>query len=139
MSEAPEIENYARARGIAEGGYAEVLGAQCISVSNDCVQVRMPWHARLGVERIHGGAISALVDVAATAAFWARPGLGPDSRGATVGFSISFTRLSARTDLIATATVRKRGGSICFGEVSVKNAAGDEVAFATITYKLQAA
>ncbi len=129
---------FARSRGIAERGFAEVLGARCMEVTDDRVVVRMPWHERLGVERIHGGAISALVDVAATAAFWARPGLGADSRGATVGFSISFTRLSARTDLVATATVRKRGGSICFGEVSVASADGEEVAFATVTYKLQA-
>lgn len=130
-------DGYERSRSIAEGGFAEVLGARCVEIAEDRVVVRMPWHERLGVERIHGGAISALVDVSATAAFWARPGLGAGSRGATVGFSISFTRLSARTDLIATATVRKRGGSICFGEVSVANAAGEEVAFATVTYKLQ--
>lgn len=30
--------------------------------------------------------------------------LGPESRGATVGFSISFTLPSARTDLVATVT-----------------------------------
>ena len=131
------MDGYDRARSIAEGGFAQVLGARCLEVADDRVVVRMPWHERLGIERIHGGAISALVDVAATAAFWARGGLGPESRGATVGFSISFTRLSARTDLVATATVRKRGGSICFGEVSVANVAGEEVAFATVTYKLQ--
>ena len=58
------------------------------------------------------------------------------SRGATVGFSINYLKLVVRSDLIATAQVRRRGGSICVAEVTVVNEAGEEVALATITYKL---
>ena len=92
----------------------------------------------LGAElgRIHGGAISSLVDIAATAAFWSCSNLGPMPQGATVGFTINFLRLAVATDLTATATVRRRGGTLCTGDVSVHDAKGAEVAAAIVTYKL---
>ena len=98
--------------------------------------VRLPWRPDLGVGRIHGGAISALIDIAATAAFWSSPHVTFDSRGATVGFTVNFLNLAVATDLTATATVRRRGGTLCTGDVSVTNAAGEEVAMAVVTYKL---
>ena len=39
-------------------------------------------------------------------------------------------------DLIAEASVRRRGGTICTGEVTITNDAGEEMAIATVTYKL---
>ena len=39
----------------------------------------------------------------------------PHSQGATVGFTINFLRLAVATDLVATATVRRRGGTLCTG------------------------
>ena len=47
-----------------------------------------------------------------------------------------FLALAVATDLTATATVRRRGGTLCTGDVSVRNGAGDEVATAIVTYKL---
>ena len=102
----------------------------------DRAVVELPYQAKLGVGRIHGGAISALVDIAATAAFWSCPDLSPMARGATVGFTINFLTLAVATNLTATATVRRRGGTLCTGDVSVRNGAGDEVATAIVTYKL---
>jgi len=100
------------------------------------VVVKLPYKETLGIGRIHGGAISALVDTVATAAFWSHPDIAADSRGATVGFSINFLRLAVATDLFATAEVRRRGGTICVGDVSVTTADGAEVAAAMVTYKL---
>ena len=56
--------------------------------------------------------------------------------GATVGFTVNFLKLAVNSDLTATATVRRRGGTLCTGDVSVTNEAGDEVAMAVVTYKL---
>jgi len=97
------------------------------------------WSTKSGhrvVERINDGAISALVDSAATCAFWSHDDVGADSRGATVGFSISFLRLVRASDLLEIATVRRRGGSLCIGEVAVTDEDNEEVAIATVTYKL---
>lgn len=121
---------------IATENFAALLGAQLLERTEDRVVVRLPYHERLGVGRIHGGAISALVDIAATAAFWSSPRVSPASRGATVGFTINFLNLAVATDLTATATVRRRGGTLCTGDVSVRNGGGEEVATAIVTYKL---
>jgi len=125
-----------RAESIATGGFADILGTQLVLEEPDRVVVRLPYREDLGVERIHGGAISALVDVAATAAFWSDPELTTDARGATVDFTIHFLRLAVSSDLLAEATVRRRGGTLCTGDVSVSLESGEEIAVARVTYKL---
>lgn len=121
---------------IAHGGFAELLGTRLILRETDRVVVRMPYQAAFGGDRVHGGAISALVDIAATAAFWSHPDIGPEARGATVGFTINFLNLARNVDLTADATVRRRGGQLCTGDVSVSDDGGREVAVARVTYKL---
>lgn len=121
---------------IAKESFAAMLGVEVVERESDRVVVKLPYQPKLGVGRIHGGAISALVDIAATAAFWSCPDVTPRSQGATVGFTINFLRLAVATDLVATATVRRRGGTLCTGDVSVHNDAGEEVAAAIVTYKL---
>lgn len=125
-----------RVKAIAEESFAALLGIELVRSEPNRVVVRMPYRPALGVGRVHGGAISALVDTAATAAFWSLPELSPQARGATVGFTINFLTLAVATDLTATATVRRRGGTISVGDVSVANAQGEEVATAVVTYKL---
>lgn len=125
-----------RASAIATENFAALLGTELVSQEEDRVVVRLPWRPDLGVGRIHGGAISALIDIAATAAFWTSPDVTLSSRGATVGFTVNFLNLAVATDLVATASVRRRGGTLCTGDVSVTNAEGEEVAMAVVTYKL---
>lgn len=121
---------------IAKESFASLIGVELVEQDEDRVVVRLPYKAKLGVGRIHGGTISVLVDIAATAAFWSCSDLTPTSQGATVGFTINFLKLAVATDLVATATVRRRGGTLCTGDVSVRNDAGEEVAAAMVTYKL---
>ena len=121
---------------IATENFAALLGARLVESQRDRVVVNLPYAPKLGVGRIHGGAISALVDIAATAAFWSSPDVTPASRGATVGFTINFLNLAVATDLTATATVRRRGGTLCTGNVTVCTEDGQEVAVAIVTYKL---
>lgn len=116
--------------------FATLLGARLLECEPDRVVVELPYEPRLGVGRIHGGAISALVDIAATAAFWSSPDVTLDSRGTTVGFTVNFLNQAVATDLTATATVRRRGGTLCAGDVSVRDGEGREVAAAIVTYKL---
>ena len=123
---------------IASENFAAHLGAELVESATDRVSVRLPYQTFLGVGRVHGGAISALIDIAATAAFWSHPSITTNARGATVGFTINFLKLAIATDLTATATVRRRGGTLCTGNVSVTNPAGDEIAVAIVTYKLSA-
>lgn len=121
---------------VATENFAADLGIELISSAPDRVSVRLPYQERFGVNRIHGGAISALIDVAATAAFWSTPLVNPQSNGATVGFTVNFLKLAVKTDLCAEAIVRRRGGTLCTANVSVTNERDDEIAIAVVTYKL---
>ena len=107
----PEIHHQRVAR-IATESFADLLGIELVSNRPDHVVVRMPYRAELGIGRIHGGAISALIDVAATASFWSDPDLKETAMGATVGFTVNFLKLAVNSDLTATATVRRRGGTL---------------------------
>jgi uncharacterized protein (TIGR00369 family) len=126
-----------RVRYIAsEQSFARHLGIEVVSIADDCVVLRLPYRDYLGIERVNGGAISALVDLAGTCACWSHPSAGDAARGATVGFDIHFLKLVIAEDLVASARVRRRGGTLCIAEVEVRNAREEEVAVATLTYKL---
>jgi uncharacterized protein (TIGR00369 family) len=120
----------------AVDGFASVLGTELVSRETDKVVIKMPYREALGIGRIHGGAISALVDIAATAGFWSHPNVNPQTRGATVDFTIHFLRLAVGIDLYAHARVRRRGGTLCTGDVSVRSESGEEMAVARVTYKM---
>jgi len=126
---------------IVRSPYGKLLGLELLSAEPDRVRVKLPYRVDVTTlgDTVHGGAISALVDSAATAAFWAHPDASPSARGTTIGFSINFVAAGRGQDLVAEAHVRRRGREICTGEVSVRDAAGKEVAVALVTYKMSLA
>jgi uncharacterized protein (TIGR00369 family) len=131
-----------QARSLVEGfivgsPYGRLLGVVSEAIEPDRVRVRLPYRDAVTTigDMVHGGAIASLVDVAATAAFWASPTVDPSARGTTIGFSINYLNAGRGEDLVATATVIQRGKAISVAEVSVR--AGEaEVARAIVTYKL---
>jgi uncharacterized protein (TIGR00369 family) len=126
---------------IVRSPYAKLLGLELVSAEPDRVSVRLPYRGDVTTlgDTVHGGAIAGLVDAAATAAFWAHPAASPNARGTTIGLSLNFISAGRGQDLVASASVRRRGKEICTGEVSVTDAAGREVAVALVTYKLSLA
>jgi acyl-coenzyme A thioesterase PaaI-like protein len=56
----------------------------------------------------------------------------------TIGFSIHYLAAGRGRDLLATARVIQRGGSICVVEVDVRGTDATAVSRATVTYKLSA-
>jgi len=125
---------------IVKSPYGGLLGLELADAEEDCVSLRMPYRSEVTTlgDTVHGGAISGLVDSAATASFWANSKIEPGSRGTTIGFSINFLSAGRGKDLVATARVRRRGREISTGEVTVRDAEGKEIAFALVTYKLSA-
>ena len=132
----PAPIGFQRAQQIASENFAALLGTTLESCEPNKAVVKLPYKTSLGVGRIHGGAISALVDVAATAAFWSHPDIKPTANGATVGFTINFLKLAVATNLVATAEVRRRGKTLCTGNVVVHDEQHNEIAIAVVTYKL---
>ena len=85
---------------------------------------------------VHGGAISALIDTAATAAAWSGADLAANPRGTTIALSVNFIAAARGQDITAEARVIQRGRTITVCEVSVDGSDGKRVANALITYKL---
>jgi uncharacterized protein (TIGR00369 family) len=126
---------------IAKSPYGVLLGLELMHAEEDLVRLRLPYRdavTTLG-DTVHGGAISGLVDSAATASFWASSKIGAGARGTTIGFSINFLSAGRGKDLVATARVRRRGREISTGEVTVCDSEGKEIAVALVTYKLSIA
>ena len=128
------------AEAIVGSPFSSRLGAVTERVEADRVVVRLPYredNVTVG-DTVHGGAIASLIDIAATGAAWSGVDDPADYRGTTIGLSVSYLAAARAADLVAEATVRRRGKSVCFCEVLVRSDTGDEVASALVTYKLSA-
>ena len=113
------------------------LGWSCREMSEDRAVFVLPFkpHNVTVGTMVHGGAIAALADTAATAASWAHLDMAPDVRGSTLGFSINYLEPAIETTLIATAEVVRRGRSIAVVNVGVHDEHDTLVAQASVTYK----
>jgi uncharacterized protein (TIGR00369 family) len=115
-----------------------LLGVETTFVAEDRVGVRLPYRPEVTTvgDLVHGGAISALIDIAATAAFWTGADMARNPRGTTIGFTVNFLAPARGQDLVAEAHVVQRGRTISVGEAVVTAADGRAVARALVTYKL---
>jgi uncharacterized protein (TIGR00369 family) len=138
MEPAPQA-NADVVRGLIGGSpLAALLGMAVETIERDRVRVRLPYRSEVTTvaDMVHGGAIAALVDVAATAAVWSGAELSDRARGTTVGLSVSYLAAARGADLVATATVIQRGRTICVCEVKVAGKDEKPVATALVTYKV---
>ena len=115
------------------------LGMTVIEAAPDRVVAGLIFseHNTTAGDQVHGGAISSLIDAAATAVAWS--GVDPDSPpsfGTTVTLEVRFLAAARGCDLVATATVPRRGRSICFCHVEVTDPDGNRVAQGDCVYKL---
>jgi uncharacterized protein (TIGR00369 family) len=113
------------------------VGLRLDHIEADRVRVALPYREAVTTiaDVVHGGAISTLIDVAATAATWSGAEPTDNPRGATIGLTVDFLRAARGADLVADARVLRRGRSVCFCEVDVRD--GDDlVAKGLVSYKL---
>ena len=85
---------------------------------------------------VHGGAMSSLIDTAATAAAWAGADASGGLRGTTVALTVNFVGAARSQDVTATARVVRRGSTLVFVDVEATGADGSVVARGLATYKL---
>jgi uncharacterized protein (TIGR00369 family) len=123
---------------IVYGPLGVLLGMKVETVEADRVCVRLPFRLDVttGENTVHGGAISALVDTAATGAAWSCADLSSNPRGTTVALAINFLAAARGQDIVAEARVIQRGRTITVCEVGVRDASGRRIASALVTYKL---
>ncbi|MBL4720488.1 MAG: PaaI family thioesterase [Alphaproteobacteria bacterium] len=133
---APDIR--ARVENIVDSAVGRTLGFSLESTEMDCCVARL--RRSDGVlnsnGRVNGGVISAFIDKVATAAAWANNINGPGSRGTTINLTVNYMSAGAKTDLIGTARVTRRGGSVVFVLIDVADEDGGVVAQGMATYKL---
>jgi uncharacterized protein (TIGR00369 family) len=134
---APDLESILRGA-IASSPLAALLGLQVETIAADRVCLRLPFRTEVTTvgDLVHGGAIAALVDAAATAAAWSGADLARSPRGTTIGLTLNFLAGAHGLDLTAAARVIQRGRSIVVCEVDVRTVADTAVARALVTYKL---
>jgi uncharacterized protein (TIGR00369 family) len=118
---------------------ARKLGIRCRDVGDDYAEYQLDFdqsNTTVG-DLVHGGALLALADCAATGAAWSRVDDPQDYRGITVDLSLSFLGPARSADLLAKATVDRRGGTLCFCTVDIRTAQEQPVARGQVVYKLQ--
>jgi uncharacterized protein (TIGR00369 family) len=118
--------------------FSTTLGLKIESAANGAATVRMPFDVRLlndggPTAPVHGGAISALADVAACAAVWS---LAATTRTATISITINYTGFAVNSDLIARARVKRTGKRIASLAVEIADASDTLIADALVTYKI---
>lgn len=117
------------------------LGIEVVELGDGTARLRLPFadHVATMADVVHGGAIATLADTAAMAASWATDDPMPaDPSGATVSLHTDYLAAARGTDLVAEATVLRRGGRLCFVRVDVRDRDGDGdlVATASATYRI---
>jgi len=90
----------------------------------------------LGFRTVHGGALASLIDTAAMVAAWSGAPAVANSRGTTVGLTVSYLAAAQGEDVEANARVLRRGRSLVYLDVDVYSASGTFVAKGLVTYKL---
>lgn len=117
---------------------ANLLGMEVRRLGPDEAEVVLPFRNEVVTvaDVVHGGAIAALLDTAATAAAWSSDEVPETLRGATVGLTVSYVAAARGQDVTAVARVIRRGGSLCFVDAEATTGDGRVVARALVTYKL---
>ncbi|HUE40096.1 MAG TPA: PaaI family thioesterase [Candidatus Binatia bacterium] len=123
---------------VVDSPLGRLLGLQVDSIARDRVRVRLPFREAVTTvgDTVHGGAISALIDTAATAAAWTGADLAASPRGTTIALTVNFIAAARGQEITADARVIQRGRTITVCEVSVDGSDGRRVANALVTYKL---
>src|SRR2546428_6968690 len=123
---------------LEQAPFSAVLGIKVESASVGEVVARMPFDPRLlnygpPDVPIHGGAIATLADFAACAAVWTMP---QTQRSATISLTVNFTAPGIQSDLVAHATVRRKGKRVASLTVDIRDDRDALIADALVTYKI---
>ena len=138
MSEPKRTDGGAVARAFLEHSpFAAFVGFELTQLEPDHAELRLPFKAELATtgELVHGGAISALIDTAATIAAWSAEFEAMPKSWGTAGVTVNFERPVEGADLLAKADVTRRGRNLCFCAVTVR-AGGARVASGSVIYSL---
>ena len=117
---------------------AAALGISVEAIESDRAVLVMPFKPELATmgDIVHGGAISTLIDTAATVAAWAVDEVPESPAGSTVSLSVNFASAAQGADLRAEAIVLRRGRQLSSIVVRATDGDGTLVAHGIATYRL---
>ena len=121
---------------IPHSPHAKALGISIEDIDVDRAVLAMPFKEELVTmgDVVHGGAISTLIDTAATVAAWATEEVPESPSGATVSLSVNFISAARGCDLRAEGRVVRRGRKLAFCAVEAQDPNGTLIASAMATY-----
>src|SRR5258705_4325740 len=111
---------------IVSSPLGSLLGIEVESMESDHVRLRLPFRQDITTlgDTVHGGALSALIDTAATAAAWTGADLARNPRGTTVALAVNFLAAAPGPDVVADARVIQPGRTVTGLEVVAESAPG---------------
>jgi uncharacterized protein (TIGR00369 family) len=123
---------------IPHSPHTAALGISIESIEDDHAVLTMPFKPELVTmgDVVHGGAISTLIDTAATVAAWAVDEVPESPAGSTVSLTVNFASAARAVDLRAEARVIRRGRQLSNIEVHATDPDGKLIAHGIATYKL---
>ena len=113
------------------------LGIELKTLEPDQAELLLPYREEVATmgDVVHGGAIASLIDTAGMAAAWADDVEPEALAGATVSLTVDYVAAARGQDLLATATVARRGRSLAFTDVRVTEPDGRLVAKGSLVYR----
>ena len=114
--------------GFDHSPYMRFLGLQLVSSETGRVEIRLPFREEFlrgdGSDWLHGGVVSALVDIAGDYAVITETGVGVP----TIDLRVDYLRPARRGDLVAVARTLRVGRTVSVADVEVRDATGALVA-----------
>jgi len=116
--------------------YQRFLGLILLRAEDGLVEIRLPFREEFlradDSDWLHGGIISALIDIAGDYAIVTKTGVGVP----TIDLRIDYLRPARRGDLVAVGRITKVGRTIGFADVEIRDTNGELVAIGRGVYAI---
>jgi len=116
--------------------YQRFLGLILLRAEDGLVEIRLPFREEFlradDSDWLHGGIISALIDIAGDYAIVTKTGVGVP----TIDLRIDYLRPARRGDLVAVGRITKVGRTIGFADVEIRDTNGELVAVGRGVYAI---
>ena len=123
---------------LAHSPYGRFVGWVLDDAGRDRACLRLPCGREVANRNgsLHGGVIASLLDASATLAACAAPGAVIDGAGSTIDLAIHFLAPATADDVVATATVSRRGRELVFVDATLAGAGSTAVARAVAAVRM---
>lgn len=118
--------------------YCAALGVRVDAIDNDRVRLRLPYRDENSNPGrvLHGGVSASLIDIAGALSAWTGFEVGPEMEASTLDLSVNYLAAAIGEEVIANATVLRRGKELTYSEIDVRSASGKRIAAGLVTHRV---